>query len=190
MKFINLGDTSRTANPSAEALQGYSIEKELRAAVRGAVKPISKKLRDYRSERARLEANVGRWNGAAYDAKLSEITARAHAGDEEAVAAIETGAIPSRQSYDEMHHRASLELEKCDQQSISLFREVLPLVGEPMNKAVDKGQQLLDDVLEGLDIPRFELSGWRNHVSYVLLQLEHATKNQSADLAWFWSAVE
>jgi len=190
VKFIHLHDTSRTANPSPEALEGYSIEKELRAAVRGAVKPISKKLRDYRSERARLEANCARWNGAAYEAKLSEITTRAHAGDEAAVAAIESGAIASRQSYDEMHHHASLELEKCEQQSINLFREVLPLVGEPMNAVVDKGQAILDHVLEGLGIPRFELSGWRNHVSYILLQIEHATENRTADLGWFWDSVE
>jgi len=190
VKFIYLNDTSRSANPSPEALKGYSIELELRAAVRGAVKPISKKLRDYRSTRARLEANVARWNGAAYDAKLSEITARAHAGDQEAVEAIESGAIPSRQSYDEMHGRAAGELENFDYQSLHLFKEVLALVPAPMTAAVDKGQAILDHVLEGLDIPKFELSSWKNHVSYILLQLEHATKNQSADLAWFWSAVE
>jgi hypothetical protein len=138
MKFNHLNDTSRTANPSPKALEGYSIEQELRNAVKAAVKPLAKKLRDYRSERARLEVNCARWNGNAYEAKLSEITTRAHAGDEAAVAAIESGAIASRQSYDEMHHHASLELEKCEQQSINLFREVLPLVGEPMTKAVDK----------------------------------------------------
>jgi hypothetical protein len=190
MKINLLNDTSRTANPSPEALRGYSLDKELRAAVRSAVKPLAKKLHTFRSERARLEANAARWSPAAYNAKLDEITARAHAGDAEAVTAIEAGAVPSRQSFTEMYARAYRELEICDQQSRDLFKAVLPLVEAPMTAAVDKGQQILDDVLAGLGVPHFELTGWRNHISYVMLQIGAASRGETADLDWFWSSIE
>ena len=190
MKFINIHDTSRTANPRPDALKGFDLQKELREACKTAVKPISKKLATYRSERARLEANCARWNPEAYNGKLNEIATRAHAGDEEAAHAIEAGAVPSRQSFVEMHARTYLELENFDRDSRALFAEVLPLVKEPMTTVVAKGQAILDSVLEGVGVPKFELTGWTNHNAYIWLQLEHASRNESADLAWFWSAVE
>jgi hypothetical protein len=190
MKFINLHDTSRTANPSPKALEGYSIEQELRIAAKAATKPLAKRLAHYRTERARLEANCARWNPEAYNAKLNEIATRAHAGDEEAAHAIESGAVPSRQSFVEMHARTYLELENFDRDSRALFAEVLPLITEPMTKVVDRGQEILDHVLEGLGIPRFTLEGWRNHCAYVFKQIDHASRNESADMAWFWSSVE
>jgi hypothetical protein len=191
MKFISRSDIeARTANPSPEALKGYSIDAQLRTAAKAAVKPLAKKLAHYRSERARLEANCARWNPEAYAAKLDAIASRAHGGDEEAAHAIESGAVPSRQSFVEMHARTYLELENFDRDSRALFAEVMPLISEPMTKVVDRGQEILDHVLEGLGIPRFELTGWRNHISYVLLQVGAASRNETADLAWFWSAVE
>jgi hypothetical protein len=191
MKFISRSDIeARTANPSPEGLRGYSLDKELRNAVRGAAKPLAKRLREYRTERARLVVNVERWNADSYNAKLAEITTRAQNGDAEAIASIESGAVASRQTFAEMHNRCYRELEEFDRNSRALFGEVLPLVGEPMTKAVDKGQQILDHVLEGVGVPRFELTGWRNHISYILLQLEHASRNETADLAWFWESVE
>lgn len=190
MKITLLNDTTRTANPRPDALRGYNLDQELRAAVRAAVKPISKKLKDYRSERARLVLVCDRWSPDAYNRKLDEITAAAHAGDAAAEQAIESGAVPSRQSFAEMHARANRELENCDQQSRDLFKSVLPLIEEPMTAVVDKGQQILDDVLSGLGVPRFELTGSRNHNLYVLDQVARASRGESADLAWFWEAVE
>lgn len=179
-----------TANPTAEALNGYNLNDELVAAVRGALKPLHKRLQTYRSERARLQSLCDRWSPDAYATKLDEITARAHSGDIEAETAIESGAIPSKQSYSEMHNRACRDLENFDLEHRALFREVLPLIGAPMTKAVDQGQEILDAVLNGCGVPRFELFGWRNHISYVLLQLEHASRNESADLEWFWQAAQ
>jgi hypothetical protein len=190
MKFINIHDTSRTANPSPKALEGYSIEQELRIAAKAAVKPLAKRLAHYRSETARLQAECDKWSGDAYNAKLDAITARAHAGDTEAANAIQSGAVPSRQSYAEMHGRYCRELEQFHRDSRALFGEVLPLITGPINAVVDKGQQILDHVLEGLGIPRFTLEGWRNHCAYVFLQLEHASRNETCDMAWFWSSVE
>jgi len=191
MKIISRAATEFfTANPSPEGLRGYSLDNELRKAVKAAVKPLAKKLAHYRSETARLQANCDKWSPDAYNAKLDAITARAHAGDAEAANAIESGAVPSRQSYGEMHGRFCRELEQFQRDSRNLFAEVLPLVESPMGKAVDVGQDILDSILEGVGVPRFELTGWRNHISYTLLQLQHASRNESADLAWFWSAVE
>lgn len=181
---------ARTANPSVEGLRGYSLDKELRTAAKAATKSLAKKLANYRSETARLQAECDKWSGDAYNAKLDAITARAHAGDAEAANAIQSGAVPSRQSYAEMHGRFCRELEQFQRDSRALFAEVLPLVKEPMAAAVAKGQAILDSVLEGVGVPRFELTGWRNHISYVLLQLQHASRNESSDLQWFWGAVE
>lgn len=190
MKFVQLNDTSRTANPTPEGLKGYSLDKELRTAVKAALKPLAKKLAHYRSETARIQANCDKWSADAYNAKLDEITQRAHQGDSEAAKAIESGAVPSRQSYGEMHGRFCRELEQCQRDSRALFAEVLPLVKEPMTATVAKGQAILDSVLEGVGVPRFELTGWTNHNAYVWKQLEHASRNESCDLEWFWSAVE
>lgn len=191
MKFINRADIeARTANPTPEGLKGYSLDKELRTAVKAATKPLAKKLAHYRSETARIKANCDKWSTEAYNAKLDEITARAHAGDADAEAAIQSGAVPSRQSYAEMHNRFAAELENFQRSSHGLFAESLALIKEPMTAAVAKGQAILDSVLEGVGVPRFELTGWTNHNAYVWHQLEAASRNETADLAWFWSAVE
>jgi hypothetical protein len=180
---------ARTANPSVESLRGYSIDRELRAAVKAAVKPVAKRLAHYRAEVSRIQANCDKWSADAYTTKLNEITARAHAGDAEAANAIETGAVPSRQSYAEMHNRAALELEQCHRDNRALFAEVLPLVEGPMTAVVNKGQEILDAVLNGLGVPTFHLTGWVNHNGYIFKQLAHASRNESADLDWFWDAI-
>jgi len=191
MKIISRAATEFfTANPSAEALRGYSLDKELRTAAKAATKPLAKKLANYRSETARLQAECDKWSGDSYNAKLEAITARAHAGDAEAATAIESGAVPSRQSYAEMHGRYVAQLEQFHRDSRALFAEVLPLIKEPMTKVVDRGQAILDHVLEGLGIPRFTLEGWRNHCAYIFLQLEHAGRNESCDLPWIQSSAE
>ena len=179
-----------TANPSPSALKGYDLAAELRAAVRSAVNPISGKLKDYRRERARLVLVCDRWSPDAYNAKIDQITAAAHAGDAAAEQAIESGAVPSRQSFAEMHNRACRDLEICDQQAREIFKAVLPLVEAPMTAVVDRGQQILDDVLAGLGVPHFALTGWRNHIGYVVLQIGAASRGETADLDWFWSSIE
>jgi len=179
-----------TANPTPEGLHGYNLEQELRTAVKAAVKPLAKRLAHYRSERARLVADCDRWSADAYNAKLDAIAARAHAGDIEAAAAIENGAVPSKQSYYEMSGRCWMALESFDRDSRALFGEVLPFIEPPMTAAIDRGQAILDAVLQGVGVPHFELSGWRNHVGYTVKQMNHASRNETADLAWFWSAVE
>lgn len=191
MKFISRADIeARTANPTPEGLKGYSLDKELRTAVKAACKPLAKRLAHYLTETSRLQAECDKWSGDAYNAKLDAITARAHAGDAEAANAIESGAVPSRQSFAEMHGRFCRELEQFHRDSRALFAEVLPLVKEPMTAVVAKGQAVLDSVLEGVGVPKFELTGWSNHNAYIWLQIDHASRNESADLAWFWSSVE
>ena len=191
MKFIDLNARNdRAANPKPEALRGYSLDKEIRGAAKAAVKPLAKKLAHYRSEVARLQGNIDKWSAEAYAAKLDAITARAHAGDAEAVTAIESGAVPSRQTFGEMHGRFCSELDQFQRDSRGLFAEALTLVKEPMAAAVAKGQGILDDLLEGLGVPRFEITGWTNHCDYVWKQIDHASRFESADLEWFWSAVE
>jgi hypothetical protein len=191
MKIISRAATEFfTANPSPEGLRGYSLDKQLRTAVKTATKPLAKRLAHYRSETARLQANCDKWSVDSYNSKLDEITARAHAGDADATNAIESGAVPSRQSYAEMHGRFCRELEQFQRDSRALFGEVLPLIKEPMVKAVAVGQDILDSVLEGVGVPRFTLEGWSNHNGYIWKQIEHASRNESADLSWFWSAVE
>ena len=190
MKFINIHDTSRTANPRPDALKGFDLQKELREACKTAVKPISKKLATYRSERARLEANCARWNPDSYNAKLAEVTEAAARGDESAATAIESGAVASRQTFNEMLNRSQSDLDNFDRLNAKLFNEAAELVEAPLNAVVDKGQQILDDVLAGLGIPKFELIGQRNHNAYVMQQLRIAGRNAPADLSWFWLAIE
>ena len=59
-----------------------------------------------------------------------------------------------------------------------------------MSTVVAKGQAILDSVLEGVGVPKFELTGWTNHNAYIWLQLEHASRNESCDLHWFWEAAQ
>jgi len=181
---------ARTANPSVEGLRGYSLDRELRTAVKAACKPLAKRLAHYRSETARLQENCDKWSGDAYNATLDGITASAHAGDSEAEAAIKSGAVPSKQSYAEMHGRFCRELEQFERDSRGLFADVLPLIKAPMTAVVAKGQTILDSVLEGVGVPKFELTGWSNHNAYIGLQIGAASRKECADLEWFWSAVE
>ena len=190
MKFQLKSDQHPAANPTAAALRGYNIETELRAAAKNAVKPLAKRLSQYRAERSRLEAECARWSPESYNSKLDGFAAAAAAGDPEAAAAIENGAVPSRQSFAEMCNRSSLNLENFERANLSLFTEAAQLIEQPMTKVVDAGQEILDAVLTGLGVPRFELSGWRNHLTYVLLQLIKASRNECADLELFWAALE
>ena len=129
MKFISRSDIeARTANPTPEGLKGYSLDKELRTAVKTACKPLAKRLANYRSETARIQANCDKWSNEAHERKMDEITRAAHAGDNEAETAIQSGAVPSRQSYAEMCGRFHRELEQFHLDSRALFAEVLPLI--------------------------------------------------------------
>lgn len=192
MKLLNRAYIeAHTANPTPEGLRGFNVATQLQAALRTALKPaLIKRLHEHRSERARLVAECDRWSLEAYNTKLDAIAARAHAGDLEAAAAIENGAVPSKQSYHEMGNRCWTALESFDRDSRALFGEVLPLVGEPMTKVVDRAQVILDQMLEALGVPRFELLGWRSHISFQLLQIGAASRNESCDLSWFWQSID
>jgi hypothetical protein len=189
MKFIDLSAIeARTARPSNEAL-GFNLDAEMTAACRTALKPLAKRLREYRTEEARLQGLCDRWNGEAYERKMKEIADRAQAGDEEAATAIETGAIPSRQSFNEMLNRACGDLENFRLNNRQVFSEAAALVGPVMTPVVEKGQRILDATLKGFGLPEYKLHGATNHVAFTVLQLEKAGRNESSDLEWFWNSI-
>jgi hypothetical protein len=191
MKFTNLTElAARAANPSTAALGGFNIESEFRTAAKSALKPLVKKLNEYRAETSRLTANRDRWNGEAYETKLQTIATAAHAGDEAAALQIESGAIPTRGSYDEMLGRATSALESHERTSRALFSEAAGLIEAPMLAVVAKGQGILDLTLDGLGVPRFELQGATNHIAYLIGQLNCASRGECADLSPFWQLVD
>lgn len=189
MKFIDLSAVeARTARPSNEAL-GFNMDAEMSAACRAALKPLAKRLREYRAEEARLNALCDRWNHEAYEQKLKEIADRAQAGDEEAATAIETGAIPSRQSFNEMHARACGDVENFKLNNRHVFSEAAALVGPAMTPVVERGQAILDQTLKNFGLPEYKLHGATNHVAFTVLQLEKAGRNETSDLQWFWNSI-
>ena len=183
--FSRSEEEARTANPQPGAL-GFDLEAELAAAAKNALKPLAKRLKDYRAEQARLEGNCARWSRDAYAAKLDSITAAAHAGDAEAAAAIEAGTIPSRESYDQMSRRAEAELEDFRRNERGLFGEAAALIKAPMLAVVQRGQDILDATLKGLGVPSFKLNGAVNAVEYMTANMEQVSRNETGDLSPFW----
>ena len=157
----------------------------MKTAAKQALKPIAKQLGEYRAETKRLSLNCERWSEEAFNEKLVAITQAAHNGNEEAALAIETGQLPSRASYAEMHAKAASQLDAHERSGYRLYGQAAELIEAPMRKKVDQGQALLGNVLRGLGVPPFELQGASNHVGYVLGQLTHASKGETADLEWF-----
>lgn len=179
-----------TATPTPEALKGYSLEKELHKAVKVACKPLAAKLTHYRNECRRLADLRDKWTRDVYDAKINAITRSAYEGDEAALAAIESGRVPNKSTYAQMEGKIAAELAEFQRLNAALFGEALLLVERPMADAVAKAQTILDSILAGLGVSRFELTGWTNHNSYVWQQLAAASRNENADLALFWEAFE
>jgi hypothetical protein len=191
MKFQNLTElAARAANPSTASLGGFNIESEFRTAAKSALKPMVKKLNEYRAETSRLAAVCSRWSSDAYESKLATIAALAHNGDEAAALQIESGAIPTRGSYDEMLGRATAELEAYERTGRSLYSEAAALIEAPMLAVAAKGQAILDQTLDGLGVPRFELQGATNAVAYLVGQLNCAGRGESCDLSPFWQLVD
>jgi hypothetical protein len=187
--FLRAEEEARNANPQRGAL-GFDLEAELATAAKTALKPLAKRLKEYLAEKARLEASRARWSREAYAAKLDSITAAAHAGDEEAAAAIEAGTIPSRESYDQMVNRAEAELEKFHSNTRGLFAEAAALIRGPMLAVVQRGQDILDATLKGLGVPSFKLNGASNAVEYMTDQMERVGRGESGDLATFWEVSQ
>ena len=179
---------AQTVNPSPEAL-GFNLDTEMAKACRTALKPLEKRLREYRRERARLEANCDQWSDEAYKAKMDEIASRAHGGDQEAAAAIASGTIPSRESFRDMSARAHGELENFRFNNRTVFSEAAELIEAPMRAVVERGQAILDATLKGFGLPEYKLHGATNHVSFVVLQLQMAGRNEGSDLQWFWQVI-
>ncbi len=189
MKLINLSAIeATTANPTPQAL-GFSLDEELANAYRKALKPLQKRLTEYRKEHARLEANCEQWSDEAYRAKLDELAASAHAGDAQAAEAIASGSLPSRDSYRDMSRRAHGELENYRINNCKLFTEAAALVEPAMHPVVERGQAILDATLQGFGLPEYKLNGASNHVSFVVEQLQAAGRNESCDLQWFWGVI-
>ena len=177
-----------TANPTPEAM-GFNVETELAAACRDALKPLSKKLRDYRSREQELKDNCLRWTEQAYRDKVSEITHAAAAGDEAAIEAIANGALPTKQGFLQMANAADAEVAGHLHAHRALFAEAAVAIVGPMNKVCDKGQARLDQLAADFGIPRFELTGGYNRVIHTREQLEAAARGETHDLGWFWDAM-
>lgn len=176
-----------TANPTESAL-GFNIKGELDAAMNTALKPIAGKLREYKAEENRLLAICERWTPDALAEKLNEIASLAQAGDEEASLAIENGAIPTKVAYADMRNRAEANLTNFRYSQRKLFGEAAQLIRPPMQKVVERGQKVVDQLCDNLGIPRYTLAGSTNHIEFLCLQLESASNNLSHNLDAFWAA--
>jgi hypothetical protein len=186
MKFVSRKQQEETtASPQPHAL-GFNIDAELDRAMNTALKPVAGRLREYRTEEARLIGICNRWTRDALRAKLDEIASAAQTGDEQAAAAIEAGAIPSRESYDDMHNRAYAALENFRLNSRNIFGEAARLIKEPMLGVVARGQRVLDEVLNNFGLPEFKLRGATSYVEWTTGQLENAGNGLSNDLSGFW----
>lgn len=174
-----------TANP-AEGVLGFDINAELDKAMNTALKPIAAKLREYKAEENRLIAICQRWTPDALAEKLHDIASRAQAGDEEAAQAISDGAIPTKAAYADMCRRAETNLEHFRFNGRRIFLEAAALIPEPMHKVVERGQKIVDQTCESFGIPRYELTGYTNHINWTCEQLRNAGNNLSASLDGFW----
>jgi hypothetical protein len=174
-----------TANPSNDAL-GFNITAELDRAMNNALKPIAAKLREFKAEDGRQAAICARWTPEALAEKLHEIATAAQNGDEEAAEAISNGAIPTKTAYEDMAHRAYLALERFRYNNRTIFAEAAGLIRKPMEEVVERGQKILDAVCENFGMPRYLLTGYTNHIEYIVGELEKAGNNLSCSLDTFW----
>ena len=186
MKLVSrkqLEDTTATA--SIEGL-GFNIDAELDKAMNTALKPIAGRLREYLAEQSRLEANCARWSPTAYSEKMQALGAAAASGDEEAAQTLESGG-PSKDSFTTAHAVAWQTLENFKLAARGIFGEAAALIREPMTKVVERGQRILDKVLEDFGLPKYELRGQTSHIEFICGQLKNAGAGLSCDLTGFWS---
>lgn len=189
MKIVDLAAIdARTASPTAEGL-GFDLTKEMRKAAAKALKPLEPRLRAYVQNKATIQTKIDRWSRESFEAKLQEITAAAQSGDEEAARQIEAGNAPTRQTFDHMCGAAHAELDALERETRPLFTEAAGLVSEPMRQVVARAQAVLDATLKGLGVPSFELRGASNAVDYMVHNLEHAGRGETADLQPFWETL-
>jgi hypothetical protein len=186
MKLISrkqIEDT--TAHPSNEAL-GFNMDAELDKAMNTALKPIAAKLREYKAEDDRLKQVCERWTPDALAEKLNEIATLAQAGDEQAAEAISNGAIPTKAAYNDMAYRASLALERFRYDKRTIFAEAAPLIRKPMEAVVERGQRIVDQATKDFGLPEYKLTGYTNHIDFLVGELEKAGNNLSHTLDTFW----
>jgi len=174
-----------TANPSNDAL-GFNITAELDKAMNKALAPIAGRLREFKAEDGRQLAICARWTPEALAEKLHEIASLAIAGDEEAAAAIKGGAIPTKAGYSDMAHRAYLAHERFRYNNRTIFTEAAALIRKPMEEVVERGQKILDTTCENFGVPRYLLTGYSNHIEFLVGELEKAGNNLSCTLDTFW----
>jgi hypothetical protein len=174
-----------TANPKEGAL-GFVMDVELDKAMNTALRPIAARLRQHKAEEARLLAICDRWTPDALQAKLDAIASRAQAGEEEAILAIENGAIPTRIAYNDMYARAYAALEHFRLNNRGIFAEAAALIRGPMSRVAERGQEILDQTCSNFGIPHFQLNGVTNYIAYVCGQLEKAGQGLSHTLDGFW----
>jgi hypothetical protein len=186
MKFVSRKQIEdSTANPSNDAL-GFNVTTELDKAMNKALAPIADRLRKFKTEDGRQVAICARWTPEALAEKLHEIASLAIAGDEEAAAAIENGAIPTKAGYSDMAHRAYLAHERFRYENRTIFSEAAGLIRKPMEEVIQRGQKILDAVCENFGMPRYLLNGYSNHVEFLVGELEKAGNNLSCTLDTFW----
>jgi hypothetical protein len=174
-----------TANPSNDAL-GFNITAELDKAMNKALAPIAVRLREYKAEDGRQAAICARWTPEALAEKINEISTAAQSGDEEAAAAIADGAIPTKAGYSDMAHRAYLQHERFRYENRTIFAEAAALIRKPMEEVVQRGQKILDATTDNFGMPRYKLTGFLNHVEFLVGELEKAGNNLSCTLDTFW----
>lgn len=189
MRIIDLAAIeARTANPTPAGL-GFDLTKEMHKAAAKALKPLEARLRAYVATKATIQSKIDRWCPQAFDAKMSEVTTAAMAGDDEAADQIEGGNVPTRQTFDRMAGMAYAEMDAHERAHYPLFREAAGLIAEPMRQVVARGQAVLDATLKGLGVSPFELRGASNAVDYMVANLERAGRGETADLQTFWDTL-
>ena len=174
-----------TANPSNDAL-GFAMTAELDRAMNKALAPIAAKLREYKAEDARQAAICSRWTPETLADKLNEIASLAQAGDEEAAEAISRGSIPTKAAYADMANRAYLSLERFRYNSRTIFTEAAGLIRKPMEEVVERGQKILDATTDNFGMPAYKLTGFSNHIEFLVCELEKAGNGLSHTLDTFW----
>jgi len=174
-----------TANPSNDAL-GFNVTAELDRAMNAALKPIAAKLRAYKAEEGRQAAICARWTPEALADKLNEIASLAQAGDEQAAEAISNGSIPTASAYNDMAYRAYLSLERFRYNNRTIFTEAAGLIRKPMEEVVERGQKILDATTDNFGMPRYKLTGFSNHIEFLVGELEKAGNALSHTLDTFW----
>jgi len=178
-----------SATPSADAL-GFNMTAELDKAMNLALKPVASKLRAYNAEVNRQRQTCERWSKEALAERLHEIATAAQAGDESAIAAISTGAVPNKATYEDMSNRAYLALERFCYENRGIFAEAAALIRAPMEAVVERGQKILDTHTDNFGMPRYQLTGYSNHINFVVGELEKAAANLSHTNDVFWQRLK